>query len=135
MKRLPPRLRAPAIVAAVAVVALAIAGAKHGVNALYAIPIPLAVGLFYYAMSGRDTDYGAMLRLELDERQALQNARMFALVGRVLLLATLIAYAVALGVGAALWPWALMLALGLASLLAGRLIFWERASGPEDEGR
>jgi hypothetical protein len=93
---------------------------------LYVIPIPLAVGTFLFVMAGRDTDYGAALRRQLDERQEVQRLEMQALVGRVLSLAVGISYVVAIAARAVLWPSEILLGLTVISSIAGRLIYGER---------
>lgn len=131
-RALPPRWRAPALLITLAVIALAVVGATHGwITALYALPIPLVVGIWLFVNAGRDHDYGAALRFQFDERQALQRLKMLALAGRVLSLAVVLAYVVALATQAVLWPWATMLALMAASLIIGQVIY-ER-SGPSGE--
>ncbi len=134
MRALPPRWRSPAILGAVALVALVIGGASHGwKTVLYVLPIPLAVATFMYAMAGRDSDYGAVLRRQLDERQALQRLKIQALVGRVLSLAVVIAYFIAIAAKAVLWPWAILLGVMAISFFAGQLIYGERG-GRESRG-
>lgn len=60
------------------------------------MPILLVVGTFLFVTAGRDTDYGAALRFQFDERQQLARLKTQALVGRVLSIAVAIAYAVVL---------------------------------------
>jgi hypothetical protein len=127
MRSLPPRWRVPALLIVAALIALVIGGTKHGwKTVLYMLPIPLIVGIFLYIMAGRDSDYGAALRRQLDERQAFQRLKMQALVGRVLSLAVAIAYIVAVAAKVVLWPWAILLGLMATSLVAGQLIYGER---------
>jgi hypothetical protein len=134
MRALPPRWRSPAILAIVAVVALAIGGASHGwKTVLYVLPIPLAVGTFMFAMAGRESDYGAVLRRQLDERQSLQRLKIQALVGRVLSLAVAIAYVVVIATRAVLWPWAILVGVMAIAFVAGQLIYGERGEGSSSE--
>jgi hypothetical protein len=131
-RALSPRWRAPTLLITVALIALAVVGATHGWRtALDIVPVPLVVGTWLFVNAGRDSDYGAALRFHLDERQALQRLKMLALAGRVLSLAVVIAYVVALATHAVLWPWAILLALMAASLITGQLIY-ERG-GPSEE--
>jgi hypothetical protein len=128
IRALPPRWRSPAILAIVAIVALAIGGASHGwKSVLYVVPIPLAVATFMFAMAGRDSDYGAVLRRQLDERQALQRLKIQALVGRVTSLAVAIAYFIAIAAKTELWPWAILVGVMAISFIAGQLVYGERA--------
>jgi hypothetical protein len=130
MKRsIPPRLRAPALLAVGALVVLAIGGATHGwASVAYVVPIPVVVVIALYISGGRDNDMGAAIRYELDERQAYERLKVQALVGRVLSLAVAVAYLVASAAKVALWPWAILLGLMVISFLVGRLVYGEHAS-------
>jgi hypothetical protein len=131
-RSLPPRLRAPAVLAVAALVALVIGGATHGwLTILYVLPIPLAVGTFLFLMSGRDSDYGALLRRQLDERQVLKRLKVQALVGRVLSLAVVISYGVSIAANSARWPWAILVVLMAISFIAGLLFYGERDTRPD----
>ncbi len=122
----PPRRRLPAIFGLAALVAIVIGGASHGWNTVPQIlPIPLAVGVFLYVMSGRDSDYGATLRRELDERQRLHRLQVQALVGRVLAVAAVVAYVIALATGSTIWPWAALVGLMAITFFAGLAIYGE----------
>lgn len=129
-RSIPPRWRAPAILTVAVLASLVAGGATHGwKTVLYVLPIPLAVLVFMYVNAGRDTDYGASLRFQLDERQRLQRLQKQALVGRVLSLAVVIGYPVALAVGATIWPWAVLLGVIAVSFVAGQLAYSERGGG------
>jgi hypothetical protein len=131
-RSLPPRWRAPAVLLVAALVALVIGGAIHGwVTVLYVLPIPLAVGTFLFLMSGRDSDYGALLRRQLDERQVLKRLKVQALVGRVLSLAVVISYGVSIAAKSARWPWAILVGLMAISFIAGLLFYRESDAGPD----
>jgi uncharacterized membrane protein len=131
---LPPRWRAPAVLIVAALVALVFGGAEHGWSTLPEIlPIPVAVGVFLFVMAGRDSDYGATLRRQLDERQALQRLKIQALVGRVLSIAVVIAYFVAVSDKATLWPWAVMVAVMAVCFITGRLVYDEHGSGSGED--
>jgi hypothetical protein len=115
-----PRLRAPALLAAAGSVALVVGGATHGwASAGDLLPIPLVAVVALFILGGRDTDRGAAVRRQLDERQAEQRLKVQALVGRVLSLAVAVAYIVASATRATLWPWAILLGLLVVSFLAG----------------
>ena len=125
-RRLPPRLRAPAILVIAMIVALVIGGASHGWGTVPEIlPIPLAVGVWLYVNSGRDTDYGAALRRELDERQRLQRLKAQALVGRVLSVGVVVAYVIALATGSEIWPWLVGLGLMAVAFVGGFIAYGE----------
>jgi hypothetical protein len=130
-RSLPARWRAPTLLIIAALIALVVGGASHGwKTVLYVIPILLAVGAIVFVMAGRDTDYGASLRHERDERQALQRLKIQALVGRVLSLAVATAYLIASIAKAALWPSAILLALMAISFIAGQLVYGQRRGNP-----
>jgi hypothetical protein len=129
-RSLPARWRAPTLLTIATLIALAVGGASHGWNTvLYIIPIPLVVGTFLFAMAGRDGDYGAALRGERDERQALQRLAIQALVGRVLSLSVATAYIVAIASNAVLWPSAILLALTATAFITGQLVYGDRRKG------
>jgi hypothetical protein len=124
-----PRLRAPALLAAAAVVALAIGGATHGwASVADVVPIPILAVAALFVLGRRDTDPGAAVRRQLDERQAEQRLKVQALVGRVLSLAVAIGYIVASATRASLWPWAILLGLLGVSFLGAWLAYGERGS-------
>jgi hypothetical protein len=83
-------------------------------------PIPIVVVVALVALSGRDSDTGAMVRGQLDERQEYERLRVQALVGRVLSIAVAIAYAIAVAADSKLWPWAILIGLMAVSFLVGR---------------
>jgi hypothetical protein len=108
------------------VIVLAIGGAVFGwASLVYLAPIPIVAVATLYVLGGRDTDTGALIRDELDERQAYERLEVQALVGRVLSLAVAIAYMLAVATNAELWPWAILLGLMVISFVAGRLRYGE----------
>jgi hypothetical protein len=125
-RSLPPRWRAPAILIAAAIVALVIGGVTHGWSTVPEIlPIPVAVGVWLYMNAGRDTDYGAFLRRELDERQRLRRLRTQALVGRTLSVGLGVAYVVALATGSQIWPWVVGVGLMAVTFVVGFVAYGE----------
>lgn len=126
---LSPRLRAPALLAVLSVIPLAIGAATYGWSSLADIvPVVLVVIAALYLWSGRDTDTGALLRREPDERQIHQRLQVQALVGRVLSGAVALAYLIAVAANATLWPWAAMLGVVLVAFVAGRVLYGEHAT-------
>ena len=118
----PPRLRAPVILSVASVAALAVGGATHGWSGLaYVLPIPVVVVTAFFVLGGRDTDSGALIRSERDERQAHERLRVQAVVGRVLSIA--VAYEIAWATGATLWPWGAMLGVIAVAFIGGRRIY------------
>jgi hypothetical protein len=135
MKRsISPRLRAPGLFAAGTLVVLAVGGATHGWSSLAdVVPIPLIILVALYAIGGRETDSGALIRRQLDERQAYDRLKVQALVGRVLSLAVATAYTIAVATKASLWPWAILLGLMTISFVTGRLLYGDRDSHQADQ--
>jgi len=134
MKSIPSRLRAPTLLTAGTVIVLAIGGATRGWGSVADVaPIPIAAIAALYIWGGRDSDAGALIRHELDERQAHQRLEVQALVGRVLSLAVGLAYMIAVATKANLWPWAILLGLMAVAFVAGRLIYGERGHSETDE--
>jgi hypothetical protein len=134
MKSMPSRLRAPALLTAGTLIVLAIGGATRGWGTVADVaPIPVVVIVALYVWGGRDSDAGALIRHELDERQAHQRLQVQALVGRVLSLAVGLAYTIAVATKAALWPWAILVGLSAIAFVAGRLIYGERGHGEADQ--
>lgn len=107
---------------------MAIGGATHGwASVVYVLPIPVLAITAFYVWGGRESDVGAAIRRQLDERQANERLRVQALVGRVLSLAVAVGYMVAAAAKVTLWPWAILLGLVAVSFLVGRLIYGEHA--------
>jgi hypothetical protein len=121
-----PRLRTPVVLAAASLVALVIGGATHGwATVPDVVPVPVVVVVGFFILGGRDSDPGAAVRRQLDERQVEQRLKVQALVGRVMSLAAAVAYIVASATRATLWPWAVLLGLVGISLLAGWVAYGE----------
>lgn len=127
---IPPRLRAPLRVALVGAVAGAVAVAVHGWGSpiyLVLMPFVLLLALGYYVWGGRDSDTAAVIRREVDERQAYRQLKVQALVGKVMSVAVAVAYLVALDVKATLWPFAAALALPLLATATGWVLYRDRS--------
>ncbi len=125
-KQVPPRLRAPlqivALCVTVGAVMVALRGWATGPVVVLASTLVLAP-IGYYVLSGRDSDTAAAVRRQLDERQAYRRLQMQALVGRVMSLAASVAFLVAVGVNATLWPFAVALGLPVLAAIAGRVFY------------
>jgi len=122
-----------AVFVLLAVVPLAIGGAAYGwASVLFVAPIVLAVAVGLYVLGGRDSDMGAVIRRQVDERQADHRLRVQAFVGRVMGIAVAVAYSIAVATKTTLWPYAMLLGVLAISLLAGWLIYGEHSSGGGD---
>lgn len=122
-QRVPRRLRTLVIFAVGSVAVLVVGGATHGWSGVaYVLPIPIVVVVAFFVLGRRDTEAGALISRELDERQALERLEVQALVGRVLSIAVAIAYTIAWATGMTLWPWGVMLGVMTFAFVAGRLV-------------
>ncbi|NUP50079.1 MAG: hypothetical protein HOW97_22615 [Catenulispora sp.] len=127
--RIPARLRAPLLIAVAGLAVGSVDVARYGwaagpvvVLAVVVVGVPVVL----YRWGARDTDSGAAIRRQLDERQAFQRLRVQALVGRVMTLAAAGAFLGAVGAKATLWPFAVALALPVLSALVGRAFYGDR---------
>jgi len=126
MSPIPPRLRAPVYMLVGGGVIDVIAGAAWGWGSLISLgPITVAAAVGYYVLAGRDSDFSAMLRDQADERQVYRRLKIQALVGRVMTAAVAVGYLVAALAKAALWPFAIFVALAGVTFLAGWLVYRE----------
>lgn len=130
MKRsIPRRAGVPALLAIVSAAAIAVGGATRGWSGVaYVVPIPIVLVLAFFVLGSRDTDTGALIRRDLDERQALERLEVQALVGRALSVATAVAYTVAWVTGTTLWPWGAMLGVMAVAFVGGRLVYTDHGS-------
>jgi hypothetical protein len=74
-----------------------------------AIPVVVLITVGLFLVGRRDSDAGAVVRRQLDERQAHQRLQVQALVGQVLSIAVAIGYLVAVVTKSALWPFGSLL--------------------------
>ena len=133
MRSIPPRLRAPLITLVGGAVCAAVAVAAYGWGSLLHLWPVIVVGpALYYVWGGRDSDSAAMIRYQVDERQACRRLRMQAVVGRVMSGGAGIAFLAAWAAKATLWPFEIFLALFVVALLAGWVITRERGDGRDD---
>jgi hypothetical protein len=127
LKSIPPRLRTPVRVAVGSAVVVIVGGAVYGWGALlYLLPGVIVISVGYYLWSGRDSDMGAVLREQADERQRYRVLKIQALVGRVTAVAGAVAYLAAVAARATLWPFAIFLAVPFVALVAGWIIYRDR---------
>jgi hypothetical protein len=133
MRSIPPRLRTPLIMLVGGAVIAAVAVATYGWGSLRSLgPFIIVIAAGYYVWAGRDSDIAAMLRYQVDERQAYRRLKIQALVGRVMSGGASLAYLAASAAKATLWPFAIFLALFAVALLAGWVIYRERGDGRDD---
>lgn len=138
MKRnpLPARWRAAVAVLAVGAAALVAGGSSYGwASAGYLSPVIVAAAAAVGLLARRDSDVGAAVRRQRDERQQLQRLRVQALVGRALSLTVAVAYAVAVTTHAVLWPFGVMLGVLVVAFLAGWLLYGDDSSGATERLR
>jgi hypothetical protein len=133
MRSIPPRLRAPLMMVAFGAVFAAVAVAAYGWRSLLHLgPVIIAGPAVYYVWGGRNSDSAAMVRQQVDERQAYRGLKIQAVVGRVMSGGVGIAFLAAWAAKATLWPFEIFLALFLVALIAGWVITRERGDGRDD---
>ena len=133
MRSIPPRLRSPLIMLASGAVLAAVAVAAYGWGSLLRLgPVIILGPALYYVWGGRNGDPAAMIRYQPDERQAYRQLRIQAVVGRVMSGGASVAFLAAWAAKAALWPFAIFLALFAVALFAGWVITRERGEGRDD---
>jgi hypothetical protein len=121
---LPPRLRAPAIMALGGAVVLVVGGAIHGWSEIPDVaPVVIVLVVGYWLWARRDSDYAAVMRREPDERQADIQLKVQALVGQVMSLAAFVAYLVASAAHLTMWPFIVLVCLPAATFLTGWRIY------------
>jgi len=130
MRSIPPRLRAPLMMLAFGAVFAAVAVAAYGwVSLLHLGPVIAAGPAVYYVWGGRDSDSAAMVRQQVDERQAYRGLKIQAVVARVMSIGACVAFLAAWAARATLWPFEIFLALFVVGLVAGWVITRERGDG------
>ena len=133
MRSIPPRLRTPLMMVVFGVVFGAVAVTAYGWGSLLHLGPVIAAGpAVYYVWGGRDSDSAAMLRRQVDERQAYRGLKIQAVVGRVMSVGACVAFLAAWAAKATLWPFEIFLALFCVALLAGWVITRERGDGRDD---
>lgn len=124
MKRIPGRLRVPTIMATGGAAVVIVVGTVHGwSSAGTGVPVVVLATVGYYLWSGKDTDSGAVIRHQPDERQAALRVKVQALVGQVMSMAAVVTYLVAASTHVTLWPFAVLVCLPAATFTAGWLIY------------
>ncbi len=133
MRSIPPRLRTPLIGLVGGAVIAAVAMVAYGWGSLLHLGPVIVLGpALYYVWGGRDSDSAAMIRRQVDERQAYRQLRIQAVVGRVMSGGASIAFLAAWAAKATLWPFEIFLALFVVALLAGWVVTRDRGDGRDD---
>lgn len=133
MRSIPPRLRAPLMMLAFGAIFAAVAVGAYGWGSLLHLgPVIIAGPVVYYVWGGRDSDSAAMIRQQLDERQAYRGLKIQAVVGKIMSAGASIAFLAAWAAKATLWPFEIFLALFSVGLLAGWVITRESDDGRDD---
>ena len=133
MRSIPPRLRAPLKMLVFGGVFAVIAVTAYGWGSLLHLgPVIIAGPVVYYVWGGRNSDSAAMIRQQLDERQAYRGLKIQAVVGRVMSTGAGVAFLAAWAAKATLWPFEIFLALFVVALVAGWVITRERGDGRDD---
>jgi hypothetical protein len=133
MRSIPPRLRAPLMMLVFGAVFAAVAVAAYGWGSLLHLgPVIIAGPAVYYVWGGRNSDSAAMIRQQVDERQAYRGLKIQAVVGQVMSGGASIAFLAAWAAKATLWPFEIFLALFAVALLAGWVITRERGDSRDD---
>jgi hypothetical protein len=133
MRSIPPRLRAPLMMLVFGAVFAAVAVAAYGWGSLLHLgPVIIAGPAVYYVWGGRNSDSAAMIRQQVDERQAYRGLKIQAVVGQVMSGGASIAFLAAWAAKATLWPFEIFLALFAVALLAGWVITRERGDDRDD---
>src|SRR5580704_2722665 len=133
MRSIPPRLRAPLMMLVFGAVFGAVAVVGYGWGSLLHLGPVIAAGpAVYYVWGGRDSDSAAMVRQQVDERQAYRGLKIQAVVGRVMSIGAGVAFLAAWAAKATLWPFEIFIALFVVALVAGWVITRERGDGRDD---
>ncbi len=133
MRSIPPRLRAPLMMLVFGVAVAAVAAAAYGWGSLLRLgPVIILGPAVYYVWGGRDSDSAAMVRHQVDERQAYRQLRIGAVVGRVMSIGACVAFLAAWAAKATLWPFEIFLALFVVALFAGWVITRERGDSRDN---
>jgi hypothetical protein len=128
---IPARLRAPTIMVIGGAAVVITVGTVHGwSSSASAVPVVILAAIGYYLWAGRDSDTGAVIRHQADERQAALRVKAQALVGQVMSLAAVVTYLIAVAAKATLWPFAILVCLPAATFAAGWLIYRDHGQRP-----
>jgi len=123
----PGRLTAPAI-AVIGGAGLALAdGIAYGRTAGLSVAVVAVVAAIgYYIWGGRDSDTGAMIGRQVDERQRLLRMRAQSLALLAGTVVGLVGYMVAVARKDTVWPFVLILGVEAVAFVVGRAIYADR---------
>jgi hypothetical protein len=137
MRSVPPRLRSPLIMLVGGAAVGAVGVVAYGWRSLLSlVPLTIVIAVAYYLWGGLGSDSAAMVRQQLDERQAYRQLRIQAVVGRIMSAGAAVAFLAASAAHATLWPFGVFLGLLVVALLAGWAVTRERGDdshgGPDN---
>jgi hypothetical protein len=122
------RLRAPAaMIVGGAGLAVADGVARGWKQAIGVVVITVIAAIGYYIVGGRDSDFGAMVGAQVDERQNLLRTRAQALAGVAVAFTAVIGYTVAIALKDPVWPFLLFALVDVTAFVAGLVIFGARS--------
>ncbi len=120
------RLRAPVLFLTLSAVPVCLSGAIYGWRSVpEMIPVLIAIAAALYIVGSTDSDAGAVVRRQPDERQVNQRLQVQAFVGRALAVSVALAYGIAVAKAATLWPYAILLGILALSFFGGWLYYGE----------
>jgi hypothetical protein len=129
-----PRLRVPVAVAVLGTAATAAVVVSQGwATGLYVEIAWVVLAAGYYVWGGKDSDVGAVIGSRADERQASLEMKVTALQGKVMTAAAVVAFLIAVAVKAAIWPFAVFVALAGLSGFAGWVIYREHGDDQDSD--
>jgi hypothetical protein len=133
MRSVPPRLRAPVSMLVCGAVIAAVVVPARGWGTLVTLgPFTVVLAAGWYLWGGRDSDFGALIRDKVDERQAYRRLKTQALVGIVMSAAVGVAYLAALAARATLWPLGILVFVPGVTFIVGWAIYREPGGGQDE---
>jgi hypothetical protein len=118
------RLRAPLLMLALGSASAAIFGVVQGWTSAVGIEaLVVVIAVIYYVGGGRDGDVSALVRGQPDERQASVRTRAQALVGKVMSVAVVAAFLIAVVVRTTIWPFEILVILAGVTFFVGLAIY------------
>jgi hypothetical protein len=130
MRPVPPRLRAPLSILAGGAVIAAVVPRAHGWKSLLGLGLLTAVyAAGWYLAGGRDSDFGALMGGQVDERQAYRRLKAQALVGIVMSGMAGAVCLAAMAARAMTWPFEIIAFVPGVTFFVGWAIYREPGGG------